>query len=862
VKTLRTFKWKFLALPVIAAGAVALILRCAIPDEPPLRWLSKIEFPITNDSFNLAQKLPKMMEQFNDTIVTYWDSANRLPWISSTDLRSRNHARYFAAVDVSYSGTTWEKNHVYEWCLKDGAWKWKDLGEVIDILEGGTDSLHEGILYVPDTAPASGPTTMYPDMLHGDTVVMSIPRVDSISYIVSQDSMKTKSFFPTLGLLTVGSTDPGVREALKMKDTVVVPAGSVDSLCGITMIGVNSIAGDPSSPPCSVTVRNLSATSTVYNCRLVIFDSVRNFGDLAPLDSATRLFPMYKDSIFRRWGQGIGPVLAVRVQQDSASPQPDSIEVTVNLNGIIASEVDARSNYITFSKIFINPYELTDTLECHYIDILAGYFIYAINNQTDLGLEVEVSQLHLWDASWCSYHIPPIESVNDLPLYTVHADSFGMTSRYMGRGVKHLSANPYTTTLDSTATNVNLAACRLFPEWYYDSLETKPWKWKSVAPVEYLLYPRVEGLLGRMVDVKSTDQLVFTISAPTFKFRQMLATVRQRYERSGDMAKVEMPFPFSRESKQSLQANFRFKQVLNDLYFSAKLPDTGAGQFKQAFLDTLGISFTLFNPDNPSVTAGDTTQFLHVSNNKRYRVQTNITDIMNQWPDSLAITENIYVPVGTRVMAVNDLQDPNDPDYPKYMGRMNISAVTNVRTNMLFSWEVGNALLDTGAVKLDLGYGTFPVPDALKSFNHLENPLASISMKVFNHTNLYMNLVGLVAPEPLMNALRNMPSDTVRKLISVDTARARQLGYISLLGAKGIMIPGRNDTASSSVVLQKWQIDTMTKTGNDSCGWRWEATFLPMAADTLADTDYVFIQSWLHLEGVNNMDSLLIWNDK
>jgi hypothetical protein len=46
------------------------------------------------------------------------------------------------------------------------------------------------------------------------------------------------------------------------------------------------------------------------------------------------------------------------------------------------------------------------------------------------------------------------------------------------------------------------------------------------------------------------------------------------------------------------------------------------------------------------------------------------------------------------------------------------------------------------------------------------------------------------------------------------------------------------------------------------CGWRWEASFIPMAADTLNDTDFVFIQSWVHVQGVNNMDSLLTWGEE
>ena len=856
MKTLRTFKWKFLALPVIAAGAAVLILKCANPvDDPPLKWLSKIEFPITNDSFNIAQTLPEMMTMFNDTIVRFWYRSDSLPWYRSSDLtplRPSNHARYYAGVAATYSyaGITWGQNHVYEWRQSDGVWKWDDLGEVIDILKGGYDSTNEGVFY--DTG--TGPEAMFLDYIKGDTVVMSIPRVDSICYDVTQDSMETKSFYPSLGLLTIGSTDPGVRGVLKMKDTMVMPASSVDSLWGITMSGVTTITLDPSSPPCSVTVRNLSA-STVYNLRVVIYDSVKNFGDIAPFNTAMRLFPVVFDSIGQRWGQGIGSNLTVRIQQDSAL-QPDSIQVEVNLNGLVATEVAAMSNYITFSKIFINPYKLTDTLECHYIDVLAGHFIYAIDNRSDLKIHVDVSQYHLWDAGWCTNHTPALNSVNDLPFpNTVHADSFGMGSWYMGRNVAKMDCPEHATTLDSMATNVNLSADRLFPEWYYDSLEPKPFKMKSVAPVEYILSPIIEGLLGRMVDVRSTDPLIFTISAPAFKFRQMLATVRQRYERSGDMVNVEMPFPFNRESKQELQTKFRFTQVLTDLYFTPKLPDSTLGQPVRAFLDTLGISFTLFNPDQPLITAGATTAFVNVVNNKRFRVETNFTDIMNQWPDSITVTENIYVPVGTRVMAVNDLQNPLDtPAYKQYMGRMRISAITNMRTNMLFSWKV----LDT--TKLDLGYGTFPVPGAMESFNRLENPVASVNMNIFNHTNLYMYLYGLVAPQPLMDSLRNMPSDTVRKLIG-DTMQAHQRGYISLLGSRGVRIPARGRRDSSNIELRKWQIDTMTR--YDTCSWRWEASFIPIlsggipVADTLRDTDYVFIQSWLHMEGINNMDSLL-----
>jgi hypothetical protein len=268
------------------------------------------------------------------------------------------------------------------------------------------------------------------------------------------------------------------------------------------------------------------------------------------------------------------------------------------------------------------------------------------------------------------------------------------------------------------------------------------------------------------------------------------------------------------------------------------------------------VEYIMYNPDFPLVTVSDNAVFTDIVNNRLLGQETNITSIMNTWPDSLYITSTIRVPVGTRVLAVNE-QRPLDPDYKVYMGRMNIGALTLIRANLLFGWTVGP---DTA--KLDLGFGTFQTPEALKEFNRLEDPLASVDMRVYNNSNLYLQLHGLVAPEPLMNTLRNMPTDTVRTLIG-DTAQAHQRGYISLLGPRGIRIPRRGLAYmdSSKVELQKWHVDTMLN--YDSCGWRWEASFIPMtAADTLRDTDFVFIQSWMHVEGVNNMDSLLTLGDE
>jgi hypothetical protein len=130
-------------------------------------------------------------------------------------------------------------------------------------------------------------------------------------------------------------------------------------------------------------------------------------------------------------------------------------------------------------------------------------------------------------------------------------------------------------------------------------------------------------------------------------------------------------------------------------------------------------------------------------------------------------------------------------------------------------------------------------------------------MNTLNKSNVYLNLYALMASHAHMNALDSLPLDSVWAYIG-DSGKAHQAGYIDLLGSNGVQIPARNGTAVDTVVLSEWQIDSILE--SDSAGWRWEARFQTMGSDALSDTDFIRINSWMHLVGNNNMDSLLIWH--
>jgi hypothetical protein len=848
VKKHLLLKWKFLTIPVFAAGAAFLILQCANPvNDPPLRWPVMMEFPITNDSFNIGQTLPDMMDMFNDTIVRFWYDRKKLPWYYPNDtfvrVLERRNARYFSANTVTYSDpidTTitymrWEQNHVYKW----NDFEWVDLGEVIDILKSGYDSTdNTGIYYVAD------PRNLLTDYVAGDTVVLSLPRSDSNAYPVDQDRMEDKYYHPTMGLMTILGAPPIV-------DTLpLLPAGGpyAPASFSLPLSSVQTILFDPASPPISITITNLTGANFT-SLDVWVFDSLRSTS-LGSFGTAVLSFPTHAYNSGLGYDTGnviVGGVLDIRVGYTSDAAA--RLEFSIDPNGLVAGEITAQYSVLQgVQKSFTNDYDLTDTLDIKYIDIKSGRFVYIFNNYMNYNMQVQAEQLHLW--SWDMCEARGIDSAaaisGAVDQWDSCAGSPGCLANYLGNLTQGFTDVDAFDSLEMMVSN--LAGTRLFPLWNNSLLQ-------SVSRVTYTVRLKTPVNPLAMITLRRTDSMMFTIRAPGFHFKEMAAIVTQEYVRGGETAKLEVSFPFNNESKQSLRDNFKLSQVLANIYLIPRLPDISLpDQIRPAYLGQMQVQYVMYNPDFPGITVSDNAVFTNIINDRLLGQETNITSIMNTWPDSLYITSTIRVPVGTRVLAVNE-QQSTDADYFQFMGRMTIGALTLVRANLLFGWAVG-----PNPAELDLGYGTFQTPDALKEFNRLENPLASVDLRVYNNSNLYMYLHGLVATAPHMNTLRNMPTDTVRKLIG-DTAQAHQRGYISLLGPRGIRIPKRgfNNLDSSRVELRKWHLDTMAK--YDSCGWRWEASFQTMTADTLNDTDFVFIQSWMHVEGVNNMDSLLTWGN-
>jgi hypothetical protein len=272
---------------------------------------------------------------------------------------------------------------------------------------------------------------------------------------------------------------------------------------------------------------------------------------------------------------------------------------------------------------------------------------------------------------------------------------------------------------------------------------------------------------------------------------------------------------------------------------------------ERAFIDTLRVDFVAFVPESTTVRNVTPVVLENVSRDSTYFRKIDITDVANAFSDSVAIAVNVFIPAGTRMRAVNDLT-VHDPDYNQYIGRMVIHVNTAYRLNAALDWTI-----DT-LVGMDLGTSRFPVPEAMRYFGKLEDRQATFEMWLHNSSNLNLSLLTLVAPDTLMDSLDSLTYDEVSwYLLNNDTAEAA--GYVSMFGDTGIMLPPRDTGVEQHniVLLDNDQMETLLTA--DSLNFRWWIWFNEQDRDALSDTDYVDMRSRLGIDGINNTDSLLIW---
>jgi hypothetical protein len=170
--------------------------------------------------------------------------------------------------------------------------------------------------------------------------------------------------------------------------------------------------------------------------------------------------------------------------------------------------------------------------------------------------------------------------------------------------------------------------------------------------------------------------------------------------------------------------------------------------------------------------------------------------------------------------------------------------------------------MDLGGTHVDLS-GASGVLDIIKKMRDRHD---SLNMKVINYTNVDLKLYALATTD---TAKIGRLVDTLNpNYISTNTftqyLNQPPQGFINLLG-NGVWIPPRDSTRATEDRVVISDVDLGLLTSAKKMGWRWEVRFIPKnkngvidtTSDALSNTDWIKLNSWIHIDGVNSIDSLI-----
>jgi hypothetical protein len=678
-----------------------------------------------------------------------------------------------------------------------------------------------------------------------DTVAFGFVTKDTAMDTISEDTLADKYFTDAFGPIPLnGAPD----------DTLTVP-----------LTGTYTAGTQIALPATAYTLQYVyhielmdvaqNATVMVTNNSPAIFGTVTITAGTLGSQTISNLMPNTTGTmLFNARAKIIDSVITVSVAVTPSAnvtfAAGNNLQVIFSLNGLTANKVVVQDNLLAkYVRTFTNEYDLTDTVNVNYIDIGTGFFNYVVTNNTGIEMQMSVIHRHLWTTDFCLHQTPELDSLSQL---------VGLTSVDSGNAsncdIAHRESFPAHTSVPYS--RHNLSANRMFPEW-------NPVKKKSVTKVDYNVSV---GTYGRRVTLNAGDSLNFIIRTPalSFKFKEMYGHCTERYFRTSDPKNIPVNLPWSKAATDSLRNHFVLQKVYAKVATVMQIPVSGERTQDSAFLDTMHVYFTISSTSNPALTVSDSEVFVHVTRDKVFTRFIDITNVVNSYPDSVQMKVAAAVPVGTCLKTINDLTDPKDPAYPKYVGRMIIHGIINVKLFAPLCWTVANTtIMDLGGTKMNMKDAN----NMLDPFTKMDSLNASLNIKVTNSTNVYLRLFALAVADSGTKA------DSLRLDALVDTLNPAYIntnqftdlinnptaGYINLLGNNGLLIPPRDSTYENIIALKDPQLGQLLNA--KTLGLRWQVRFLPQpvggkAPDAMSNTDWMKLNSWIHIDGINSIDKL------
>lgn len=585
----------------------------------------------------------------------------------------------------------------------------------------------------------------------------------------------------------------------------------------ITLPSIDKILIDTNQLPIPLLLKNISSYLKIVDLAIILeskskvianIDSIREILPLSEISNRINLAGAVIEDSLTMHIKGV-----VEKNKSQIISNFDSlIKISIDMNGLSLKAASLIDSLLLVKYDFNYNYLLSEkNFEAFLVDIDTFALPLEIVNSTPIKFLCKATIQNLWDQNYCKQR--EIGSVANL------SNRINDSAYFMGNRIPPLQINAGTT-IDQSITKLNI---KMGPSRFFGA-------WNEKHGVSYMPI-KLEGFIGvdgRKISVDKNMALRYKIGQATTCFSK----IEGQYHATKEIPGTWKTFPVSTISNASLGETLRKKCNLTstDLKVNIVFP--------------FGDSTTLEHLDNSIIIAYgynqtfqyDTVNFtlLNVRNNRSSLVKLNLGSIINSFPDSISYIVNSSFPPFTKLSF----------DYKTFLClaktvALDISAKINLDLTLSLAWEIQDSVyIATPISKIDLR-------KISSQLAFCSDKRLIVDYKIRNSTNLNGKIFTVSMPIEQKNLLAQTKAFDIPKL-AADSQKV-----ISLFGTNGVSIPPRNQQLQDSIILSSNSLTSLSS---------WDSTFLrsailliPNKSDALHDTDNIFIDATLSLEGIQTM---------
>lgn len=579
---------------------------------------------------------------------------------------------------------------------------------------------------------------------------------------------------------------------------------------------------DKSSDSIVITMKNLSDGCTFRKiCPVLICDGAV----IATFDTITTLVPGQKvhrslSLAGKKITDHIEASLTVELAEGSVVTTGPAVGIYIDLNNQKLAEAAITDIYLDYSFSYAFTLPLTrDTFQLDYFDLQSLRIPLYVKNATPITFTVSAIVGNIFDNDYCKKK--NITTLQDLENQAIDSAYFlGNTLSPMVIQGTGNTGNPVNADL-----LLSLENARILPEWNTESLY-------SSIPV--VVKGRISQTNKKIVIVNKSLGVGVLLYDPVLEFSE----IQGQYAVDKHIRGKAMPLmlPFQNISALFEKLRNRFKIVRTNVDFSISFDITGHTMISG--IDYACVFQQPTNPQQPSDTLF--WQMDTIAHNSSFSYHYSLGNLINSFPDSLCYLLNQTFP-RNRKMTFGKEAIHNKPN----LSYLEIISKTSLDMRLFLIWEISDT------IRTSLQDIRTPLMFTKQQIKSLENMSLRIDYTLFNQTNLHGRLFALGSDAVHKERLMTLTPEEIRPDIIYTEKGAR---LIPMLGDSGIVLPERNNAVKNRMKIPQSALHDFVH--SDSIFIRWDLLLPPTQVDALRDTDYVFIDAALTLEGVQSTESI------